>query len=105
MNVEAYAVTVQDLRHEIEGDAERLELHGHRRCGAAAARLRDRHGELAAGEKTSLVAVQGHKVRLGQDLQDGISAQGSEEDLEIRPVKYAKDRCGGGIDVRRGRNA
>ena len=46
--------------------------------------LRDRDRELAAGQEAGRVAVQRHEVRLGQDLQQRVPAEGGQEDGEVR---------------------
>ena len=57
-----------DHRREAQANAEFAELDGDR-AGIAAA-LQNRHREFAAHQEIGFLAVGGHQIRFGQDLQN-----------------------------------
>ena len=91
LDVEADHVVGEDLGDEVEDRPEPPELD--RDDGRAAGdrrALRDRERELAADQEPGRLAVEGHQVRLGQDLGQAIVAQGVDEQREMAGVEDAR---------------
>ena len=79
-HLEVHAVAVDD-RREVQADAEFLVLDGDRHVAAAA--LRDRHRELAAGEEAGFLAALGDEVRLGEALEQALRLQRLDHGAEV----------------------
>ena len=77
LQVDAIAV---DRRREVQPDAELLELDGD---GVAAAPLRHRNREFAAGEEARFLAALGDQVRLGQALEQPAIRQRLDHHAEV----------------------
>ncbi len=69
-------------RSEPQANAKFAELDGHRSRVAAA--LQNRHRELAAHQEVGFLAVGGHQIRLGQNLQNIFGLQRLQESPQIQ---------------------
>ena len=76
--LETDLAVAQHHRDEVEANAELAVLDGDG-CPTAAAGLRNRDGKFAACQKAGLLAAHGNQVRLGEDAQQVVLAQGLDE--------------------------
>ena len=72
----------RDVRGKDQLDPIVLELHGDGAGGRAA--LHDGTGNCAADQEIGFLAVGGHQVRLGQNLEDGLVLQGLDERAQVQ---------------------